>query len=177
MSVDFEILYFIQTLRSDWLDWIMTLITHLGDAGIFWILLSVILACKKETRLCGFTMMISLLMMQIIGNMILKEIIARPRPCWLDDGIVLAIAEPESFSFPSGHTYSSFVCAVTILFFNKKWGAAALILAALIAFSRMYLFVHFPSDILGGIVLGILTAFAAKWLSDKFVKNRLATKG
>ena len=64
MSVDFEILYFIQTLRSDWLDWIMTLITHLGDAGIFWILLSVILACKKETRLCGFTMMISLLLMQ-----------------------------------------------------------------------------------------------------------------
>lgn len=171
MPFDFPILYYLQTFRSDVLDTIMKCITYIGEAGWFWILLSIVLVCSKKTRRMGIHLMIALAIMQVTGNMILKNWIARPRPCWLDESIVLAIARPDSYSFPSGHTYSSFACAVSILFHNKKWGIAALGLAALIAFSRMYLFVHFPSDILGGIVLGILTAWLAHVLTPKIIKT------
>ena len=91
---------------------------------------------------------------------------------------VTAFSMSASVAVASAYTaLSAFAASFTIFLNHKKEGLAAMVAASLIAFSRMYLFVHFPSDILGGIVLGILTAFAAKWLSDKFVKNRLATKG
>ena len=85
---------------------------------------------------------------------------ARERPCWIDPAVQLLIENPGDFSFPSGHTMASFEAAVSILLYNRRWGAAALVLAALIAFSRLYLFVHFPSDVLTGLVLGVVIALA-----------------
>uniref|UniRef100_UPI000B24E0A3 phosphatase PAP2 family protein n=1 Tax=Clostridium sp. NkU-1 TaxID=1095009 RepID=UPI000B24E0A3 len=133
-------------------------ITGLGDSGIFWIITGAVLLCFKKTRIMGLCVILSLAAGFLIGNMFLKNLIARPRPCWIDDSIPLLIKNPGDYSFPSGHTLASFEGAVSIWLYNRKWGTPALVLAVLIGFSRMYLFVHFPTDVLGGLVLGTLIA-------------------
>lgn len=146
-------------------------ITTLGDAGILWIIIAIILLFMKKTRKCGGLMLISIALGAVIGNVILKNVIARSRPCWIDPNIPLLIPNPHDFSFPSGHTLASFEAAIMIFLHNKKWGSLSLVLAALIAFSRMYLFVHFPTDILGGIVLAIIISLSVYYGYDK-IKNR-----
>jgi len=89
------------------------------------------------------------------GNACLKNLIARPRPCWLDSSVQLLIANPADYSFPSGHTLSSVIGATGLTKTNRRFGYAAIPLAALIAFSRLYLYVHFPSDVLAAAVLGV----------------------
>ena len=110
----------------------------------------------------------------------IKNIVARERPCWIDNTVNLLIANPKDFSFPSGHTLASFEAAVTIFLFNKKVGIPAIILAALIGFSRLYLFVHFPTDVLGGIILGTVIAvsvyFAGNKIIDKWKKKKVNSK-
>jgi len=152
--MEFEILYAINNLHNPILDKIMIAITSLGNAGLIWIGIAVGLLFGKKTRKCGILMLISLALGLIIGNGFLKNIIARERPCWIDENIKLLIPRPDDYSFPSGHTLASFEAAVMIYLHNKKWGIISLILAVAIAFSRMYLFVHFPTDILVGMILG-----------------------
>ena len=152
--MEFEILYAINNLHNPILDKIMIAITSLGNAGLIWIGIAVGLLFVKKTRKCGILMLISLALGLIIGNGFLKNIIARERPCWIDENIKLLIPRPDDYSFPSGHTLASFEAAVMIYLHNKKWGIISLILAVAIAFSRMYLFVHFPTDILAGMILG-----------------------
>lgn len=96
----------------------------------------------------------------LVGNVCLKNLIARPRPCWLDDSVKLLIPIPTDYSFPSGHTLSSVVGATVLTKTNRRFDWAAIPLAALIAFSRLYLFVHYPSDILAGAVLGVAIGLA-----------------
>ena len=103
-------------------------------------------------------MLVSIVIGAVIGNLILKNLIARDRPCWIDSQVVLLIENPKDYSFPSGHTLVSFEGAVSILLKNKRWGIAALVLACLIACSRLYLFVHFPTDVLFGAALGTVIA-------------------
>lgn len=170
-NIDFSILDFIQNhLRNGVLDWLMTKISMLGNAGVIWIVISIVLLSIKKYRKCGITLVIGLLLGLLIGNIILKPLVARPRPCWINSDIALLIASPKDFSFPSGHTLSSFIAAIILLKEDKKFGYVAMILAILIAFSRMYLYVHFPSDILAGVVLAILIGFAAIRISRKFIK-------
>ena len=170
-NIDFSILDFIQNhLRNGVLDWLMTKISMLGNAGVIWIVISIVLLSIKKYRKCGISLVIGLLLGLLIGNIILKPLVARPRPCWINSDIALLIASPKDFSFPSGHTLSSFIAAIILLKEDKKFGYVAMILAILIAFSRMYLYVHFPSDILSGVVLAILIGFAAIRISRKFIK-------
>ena len=168
IEAEFGILYFLQSIRTPWLDVVMKNITHLGDSGIFWILTGLVLFCFKKTRKMGFCVLLSLAGGLLIGNILLKNLVARDRPCWIDPAVQLLIENPGDFSFPSGHTMASFEAAVSIFLYNRRWGAAALVLAALIAFSRLYLFVHFPSDVLTGLVLGVVIALAVhkgvEWL-------------
>lgn len=153
--MEFQILYALQELHTPLLNQIMIFVTKLGDEGIFWIVLAVILLLFKKTRKCGLTIAVSMLLCYLLGNMFLKNVIARPRPCSIDPSVALLIPTPGEFSFPSGHTLHGFTAATAIFLHYKKPGIAAFILAALIAFSRMYLFVHFPTDILAGMILGI----------------------
>ena len=152
--MEFEILYAIQKLHTPFGDWFMPMVSSLGNVGIFWIMLSAAFLAFKKTRKCGVLILFSMLLCFIAGNMFLKNWVARPRPCWLEPSVPLLIPMPEDFSFPSGHTMHGFAAATAIFLHFRKAGVMAFILAAVIAFSRMYLFVHFPTDILAGLIIG-----------------------
>lgn len=168
MQLEFELLDMIQALRSPVGDAIMVFITNLGNGGIIWILTAAVLLFIPKTRKAGVVMAVTLCLDAILCNGILKNLFARIRPCDIRDSVQLLIARPDDFSFPSGHTAASFA-AVAALFFSgkRKLWKPAFVLAVLIAFSRLYLYVHFPTDILGGIVLGVLCGYVAYWGVNK----------
>lgn len=173
--MEFSILYWLQGLHRPWLDQLMAAVTFLGEGGWFWIAAGIILFCVKKTRPVGLAVLLSLTAGFFIGNCFLKPVIRRQRPCWIDPGIALLIANPDDYSFPSGHTLASFESAVSIFLYRRKWGMAALTLALLIAFSRLYLFVHFPTDVLAGALLGTFIAVMVHRLMEKHC--RLGTAG
>lgn len=170
--MELEILHAIQELHTDWLNAIMILVTTLGNGGIIWIALSLVLVVPKRTRVCGFTMMGAMLLSFLLGNLLLKNLIARPRPFMVDTSVTLLIPKPGEYSFPSGHTLNSVTAATVIFLYFKKAGIGAYVLAALIAFSRLYLFVHYPTDILGGILLGIIDALIGYKIAQIIIKKR-----
>lgn len=163
MEWEFSILYALQELHNPILDAIMVFVSTLGDDGLFWIAIGVICLFFKKHRKMGLQVLISMLFTYIIGNLILKNVFARPRPCDIDTAVAMLISRPHGHSFPSGHSMNGMVAAVALFLNNKKIGVPALILATLIGFSRMYLFVHFPTDVLGGFAVGILVAIAVDW--------------
>ena len=159
-------------LYCAFLDTIMPLITLLGDAGIFWILMAAVFLFIPKCRKTGLSMGAALLIGLLICNVIMKPLFARPRPYdfqleHFGKTIKLLVATPHDFSFPSGHTLASFEAATALLIGNKKLGIPAMILAVLIAFSRLYLYVHYPTDVLVSIVLGIGIAFLGTFLVKK----------
>ena len=154
MDWEFSFLYFLQELHNPVLDKIMLFFTCLGENGLLWIGLAVGMLFFKKYRKCAVCIGIALIFKEVLGNMILKELIMRERPCWIDPTIELLVKAPSSYSFPSGHTFDAFAASVSLFLNHKKEGVAAMIVAAFIALSRMYLFVHFPTDILGGMLLG-----------------------
>lgn len=163
-ALDGNILLWIQEyLRNPVLTEIFTRITHLGDLGQIWILLAGILLLFKKTRKTGIAVALALIFSLLITNILLKNIIARTRPYEVIEGLTILIPKQGDYSFPSGHTSASFAAACAIWKnVPKKYGIAALVLAGLIAFSRLYVGVHYPTDVLGGIVAGLVSAYAAK---------------
>ncbi len=174
--MDSAILLWIQeTLRVPFLNPVMIFITHLGDAGAFWLALSVVFLLIRKTRKMGLACLISLLVMVVINDLILKNAVARIRPYEAIEGLERLIEAQVDYSFPSGHTASSFACAFVILRMATKKTAAALsvVLAVLIAFSRLYVGVHYPTDVLAGIVLGILFGIAGCRIAARVPESRL----
>ena len=167
LQLEFQILNLIANMRTDLLDTILPMISSFGDKGIGWIVLSVILTCIPRYRKAGITMGLALIFCLLIGNMTLKPLIARPRPYTYFPEMTLLIAPLADFSFPSGHTFASFASATTLFLYHKKAGIAAYILAAIIAFTRLYLYVHFPSDVIAGMLLGIFSG----WLAYQIVQS------
>lgn len=168
MGIELHILDAIQSIRTPIGDVLMPLISKLGDAGAIWILLAVILIIIPKTRKSGAILAAALLVDLILCNGLLKNLVRRVRPCDVNTSVQLLIARPHDFSFPSGHTAASFA-AVAALFFageKKMWGPA-LVLAVLIAFSRMYLYVHYPTDILGGMIVGIVSGYIGYLIVDR----------
>ena len=170
---EFFILNSIQSIRFELLDRLMVAITALGNGGAIWIAMGIAMLFFKKSRKTGIAVLIGLLLGLILGNLTIKNLVARPRPCSVNTDISLLIPFPSEYSFPSGHTLSSFVSAVGIYLWNKKLGSWAIALASLIAFSRLYLYVHFPTDILGGIVLGTALAHLSSWITKKIATKRL----
>lgn len=172
-NFDFPILdWIMDNLWCPLLDGVMPVITHLGDGGILWIALALLLLCLPKYRKTGLAMGIALLAGLLICNLGLKPLVGRLRPfdyayqC-LNRVIPLLIEAPKDFSFPSGHTIASFEAATALAIHNKKMGIPALILACLIAFSRLYLYVHYVTDVLVSVGLGIGFAFLASFLVKK----------
>lgn len=170
--MEMSILHAIQNIHSSLLDSIMVFITSLGNSGIIWIAISIIFIFTKKYRRCGITMALALLFSFILGNVILKNIFERARPSWVDSSVTLLIKNPRDYSFPSGHSFASFAGATAIFIYHKKEGIVALILAALIAFSRLYLFVHYPSDVIFGSLFGVIAATIAVMIVNKFISNK-----
>ncbi|MGN0482634.1 MAG: phosphatase PAP2 family protein [Lachnospiraceae bacterium] len=166
VTIDGQILLWIQEhLRCSALTPFFRFITHLGDAGIIWIVLTTILVLIPKTRKVGWMSALSLVFTLIVDNLLLKNIVARIRPYDRIPEIQILIERQRDFSFPSGHTGSSFAAAVVMARnLPKRYGVPALVLAILIAFSRLYVGVHFPTDVAGGAVIGILLALVAEKL-------------
>ena len=157
MNFDFLILDFInEYIKNPFFDFLMPKITALGNGGFIWILCSAILLAIPKYRKSGVALLFGLALGLLFGNMILKPLVARARPFELIDGIELLIAAPLDFSFPSGHTLSSATAAIVLTMTNRRFGYVAIPLAVLISFSRLYLYVHFPTDILGAFVLSAI---------------------
>ena len=171
MKWEFDFLYLLQDLHSPVMDKIMLFFTKLGDIGMPWIAIAVILLCFKKLRPCGIAILVSLLFKELIGNLMLKNLIARQRPCWIDTTVPLLIKSPSSYSFPSGHTFDGFAASVSVFLYNKKWGIAAIAVGAITAFSRMYLFVHFPTDVIASVILGTLVAVFVHQLVEKYYSH------
>ncbi|MBD8917908.1 MAG: phosphatase PAP2 family protein [Clostridium sp.] len=171
--MELRFLDFLQTIHTPLLDKILAFITSLGNAGIIWIVLAVVLLILPKTRKTGIIVAAALLMDLILCNLILKNLVARVRPYDVNTAIAILIKKPLDFSFPSGHTAASFA-AMTALFLAKmkKAWIAALVLAVLIAFSRLYFYVHYPTDVLGGAVVGILSGIIGYAIVEKIDKRR-----
>lgn len=159
-------------LQCKFLDVIMPIITLLGDAGIFWIAIAVVLLFIPKYRKIGLGMGAALIMGLLVCNVTMKPLFQRPRPydyqlLHFGKEIKLLIDAQHDFSFPSGHTLASFEAATVLAIHNKKMGIPALILACLIAFSRLYLYVHYPTDVLFSVAMGIGFGFLGSFLVKK----------
>ncbi len=165
---ELRILDFIrENLTCPLLDTVVPIITKFGDGGIFWIAVAILFIIFKRTRKTGISMGLALLMGVIVGNLILKNVVGRIRPYDLNEGIEILVAHLSDYSFPSGHTLASFEAATVLFIRDKRFGIPAMVLAVLIALSRLYLYVHYPTDVLAGAILGIIFAVISCKLIDK----------
>lgn len=182
MDLDSGFLMYIQEfMRNDAATRTFRGITTLGNAGAVWIAISLLLLVPKKTRRIGCMGLLALVLSLLFNNMLLKHLIARSRPYDCIRGLIPLITPPTDYSFPSGHTAASF--AVGVLLFRKlpkRYGIPALVLAALIGFSRLYLGVHYPSDVLAGALLGTGISYTAEvfWLAAEEIvkKHRFCKK-
>ena len=177
-SADFAILDRIaENLRCEILDAFFSAFTFLGNGGWFFIVVAVTLLFFKKTRKIGLAIGLALIFGLIIGNLTLKPLIARTRPFDIRPYIEPIVNKPTDFSFPSGHTLAAFETAAAIFMFNKKWGIASLVFAALMGFSRLYLYLHYPSDVIAGAILGSAFGVIAALIIRRIYKNLSVKKG
>lgn len=173
LNLDGGFLLFLQeSVRNPILDNLMIFITSLGNGGMIWIAATIVLLIPKKTRKAGIMSAVALLGSLIINNNIVKNIVQRPRPFVTFTDLQIIIPTPSEFSFPSGHTSSSFAAAAVFYrHLPKKLGLPAVILAGLIGFSRLYVGVHYPTDVIAGVLMGILLSYLAEYLVNLFVKK------
>lgn len=171
-QTDFAILDFIQNfLKNPFFDKVMPMLSKMADEGIFWIGLAIFFLFDKSTRKTAWKMGLAMALGLAIGNGIIKNVVCRVRPYDINTSVQLLIPKLTDWSFPSGHTLSSFEAAgVLMICDRKRFGIPALVLSVLIAFSRMYLYVHYPTDVLGGAVLGIIFAIVGCVVVDLIYK-------
>lgn len=173
-GLDDSILFFIRNnMHNQVLDKGMVIITFLGDSGLIWIIIALILILNKKYRTVGLMVLAALLLSTMLGDGLLKPLFHRLRPSTNLQPSELLIKKPMSYSFPSGHTTSSFAAAGVLSKYLRKYGLGFFVLAVLIAFSRMYLFVHYPTDILGGIILGLICSIIIIFIFTIIEGNRV----
>ncbi len=174
LTFDMNVYKIVEKLWGTVCDPIMIFFTHLGDKGLFWIALAIVLMLFKKTRKLGLAALVALGVASLLNSIILKDFFDRARPYIMDpahwervatDGwhytMPFEALKEKSVSFPSGHTASSFAAAIGIFYIDKKKGIVPLILAALIGLSRIYIHVHYPSDVVGGVITGVVFGLLA----------------
>ncbi|MDD3224383.1 MAG: phosphatase PAP2 family protein [Clostridium sp.] len=155
--LDNYILFIIRKyIQNKYLDKVMWLMTTMGNGGAIWVLISIILILNVQYREVGNITLLTLLLSTIISEGIIKHIVKRIRPCNNENNFNLLISKPISYSFPSGHTVSSFAVASVLSSYFVQYSLIFMGIASLIALSRIYLHVHYPSDIIAGILIGVL---------------------
>ncbi len=173
MKAELDFLNFLQQLHSPMLDEAMCFITKLGNAGVIWIAFCAVLFAYPRTRKASLAVSLALILDAVLCNLLLKPLFCRVRPCDVN-AVALLIPRPSDYSFPSGHTAASFAVVAALFFFGKqKLCVSSLVLASLIAFSRMYLYVHYPTDILGGILIGWLSGAVGSQMAKSILGTTL----
>lgn len=177
-SFDFSVLDAIQnSLKCGFLDWFTVFLSYLTTSGIIWIAAGVVLLFFKKTRVTGIILLAALAVGFLTSELLLKHIVNRPRPFTVNTGFSLLIQAPSGASFPSSHSCLAAAATTVLLARLRKPGYIALALTICIAFSRLYLYVHYPTDVLCGLVLGVLCALFALWLGRATkLENRLSKK-
>lgn len=175
--IDLTINLFIQEkMRADWLTPPVRFFTMLNNSGLLVIGTVLLFLIFRKYREVGMVMGISLALEFILNNLILKPLIARPRPYEVSEAVVLLVERASDYSFPSGHTGSAFAISIVLwLLLSKKaglMGIVAIFLSILMGLSRLYVGIHYPSDVIGGVFLGIATAFLAVWINKKYFENK-----
>ena len=168
--MEFSFLYAIP--RTEVLDSFFLGLTRVaGSYGQLWLIIAALLLIFKGTRRAGISVVIAYLAVYLLGQILLKQLISRPRPCQIDQAFALLVARPSSSSFPSTHSAWAFGAATAIFMRHRKLGAAAYAVAALIAFSRLYMFLHFPTDVLFGAAMGMALGVLAHWIMKTLWKK------
>ena len=168
--MEFSFLYAIP--RTEVLDSFFLGLTRVaGSYGQLWLIIAALLLIFKGTRKAGISVVIAYMAVYLLGQIILKQLISRPRPCQIDQAFALLVARPSSSSFPSTHSAWAFGAATAIFMQHRKLGAAAYAVAALIAFSRMYMFLHFPTDVLFGAAMGMALGVLVHWIMKTLWKK------
>lgn len=165
---ELRFLHFLQSIHNPVLDSIMLFFTNLGAKGSI-LLLMLALAIFPKTRRIGIQMYLALFISILIVNCGMKPFIARCRPCWLEPGVKMLIELPHSHSFPSSHSSTFFAMATAVFLSNKRFGIPTLAVASIVAFSRLYLFAHWPTDVIGGILTGTLSGVLSFLIIDALI--------
>ncbi len=174
---EFVILDAMQGLHGPWLDPVVATFTRMGDSGALWIVLGLVLLGMRRTRKLGVAVLVALVLGAIVTNLMIKPLLMRPRPCDVNTAVAMLIPRPHGSSFPSGHTTAAFGAAAALWFArNPKapWGLTlgVTVAALLMGLSRMYCYVHYPTDVLAGAIVGTLAGLAAALLVDALARRR-----
>lgn len=174
LNIDKSVVMFFQNMHNPIMNNIASFATTLGNLGIVWIIISMALLASKKYRKAGLVSIIALIIGGIVGELILKNLFQRERPFLVMEGINTLVKKPITYSFPSGHTTSSFTAMLSIVsnVKNKYIKMSVVILATLIIISRLYLGVHFLSDIIAGILLGYISYYTATRVSNRYIFNK-----
>lgn len=177
IQLDGNILLFIQeNIRNPILNPVMIAITTLGNAGIVWIILTAVLLISKKTRKIGMISACALIASLLVNNILLKNLVARTRPYYIVEGLMPIISKPSEFSFPSGHAGSSLASACVLYRkLPKKFGTWVLVLAILISISRLYVGVHYPTDVIVGMITGTGCSYLGEWFVIFITKDKMNT--
>lgn len=168
---ELAILDAMQTWHTPWLDPIVAAFTSTSDWGQLWLALGLVLLCIRRTRKAGVAVLVAVVIGAVVTNLTIKPLLMRPRPCDVNPLVELIISRPHGSSFPSGHTTAAFAAAAALWFARDPKAPTGLIAgvtvaAVLMGLSRMYCYVHYPTDVLAGVVVGTLAGLAAARLVD-----------
>lgn len=156
------------SLHGSVLDPVMVGITYSATSGLIWFVLGFLMTRSRRWRRCGVSVIVAVAVAYILVDVIIKPLVCRERPFDAAD-LDLLISAPDTWSFPSGHTASAFAGATAILIHSRRWGCLALVYAVLVGISRLYLCVHWPTDVIAGAVIGIAVAFLAVWVMSRLI--------
>ena len=158
------------------IDNLMIFFSMLGNAGILWIGIGLVMLVPEKTRKWGFQMLCAMALTFIIGNLILKNLFHRTRPYFVHEELdaMRLVARPSEYSFPSGHTMNGITGALTMIFWDKRFGIPAMVVAVIISFSRLYNTVHYPTDVIAGVGIGVVSACIIQMVFRKIEKKNPA---
>lgn len=180
MSWELTFLHWLEGFRGGALETFLTVFTSLGDSGILWIAISLAFFIPKKTRRAGLTALLAIVFGALMTNVVLKHLFMRPRPFIADVSLLPLVGTSDMNSFPSGHTTAAFAAAVAwFLAFPKQWRARCFgfVIAAIMGFSRMYVGMHYPTDVLAGALIGSLAGILAQAASKRVEEWRNEASG
>ena len=165
---ELDVLRWFDSIHGTVLDPFMVGVTYSATSGLIWFVLGFLMTCSRKWRRCGASVIVSVIAAYIVVDMVIKPLVCRERPFSVED-FDLLVPPPESWSFPSGHTASSFAGAVALLLHDRRYGAVAVAYASVVGISRMYLCVHWPTDVIAGAVIGSVLALILVWSMYRWV--------